>query len=775
MNQTQPVTANIFTRLSEQAAGMAAAAQPARAPFFAPVRDVDLPSPASVTTSAEQATLSPPADQGEEYAAASILWSAPLVPPDPARADHRVPSLDWLASTVHVDSFAPHADRESAAGAPTTLAVARPEPGEADALTPNVAAPAPTLAATNHVDGQRPSPFSDVQLDSSTGRQPDHSAVRENEIAPASRVPAIEASWEPTQDAASETLLPAANERRTAIAPRGLTSEAEDAHRPNTRAVGTSTTQGIPDTGLHGEPTSVSPTGLPLHGLTEVFLPAGNMVVDTHGDAAQPPVSEMSSTPTLSTKYQSAVSVSPAGDTPPVAPQRKSMAVQMVDGSVDAAVQQGSQQQGGEVRVSREGAASPGQVTPRQQPDMPPTVELLAGLPPQPALWQPDAEQRLRRGEETLPADVAPRTAHHTMLDAEDDGIRLSTSPAINANIRQVTGLPSATASAAASVQPAQRSRTSEALDDVGMEGRSHPPSQAQAGEGTSSKLHNSQTTPEVRPGEKVNISLSAPAPHPTGGSILPRRAQVRQEWQQEKPGTALETARIQSLAAAPPETAESHSPAMGTRDGTATQPTTARDAVIPAHTSVGQPASTSRPSPTQLAFRGDSTYGETSHTTDPAGPDSVETLQTRRPASVRPHTSGESETMRQAVPAQTSASPVAAQQTSATWAPASTAAQLHGAALIPRPIAQTAAAAQAAAEQPAVHPRLAQATDGTSVASVSGRRVEPELLPTVHVTIGRVEVTFAAPRTETAPARQPSRQNLPLNAILQRNVWEVA
>jgi len=115
------------------------------------------------------------------------------------------------------------------------------------------------------------------------------------------------------------------------------------------------------------------------------------------------------------------------------------------------------------------------------------------------------------------------------------------------------------------------------------------------------------------------------------------------------------------------------------------------------------------------------------------------------------------------------------AQPTSATEAPASTEAQQRGAALIPRPIAQTAAAQSVATEQPAVHPRLAQATDRTTTASVSGRQIDPEMLPTVHVTIGRVEVTFAAPRTETAPVRQPSRQNLPLNAILQRNAWEVA
>jgi len=779
MNQTQPATADIFTRLSEQVAGMAAAAQPARAPFFAPLRDVDLPPPASMTTSAEQAALSPPEGQGEEYAAASSLWFAPLVPPDPARADDRVPSLDWLASTVHSDSLALQANRESVVAAPTTPALASPEPSEADALTPNVAAPAPTLTATDHADGKRSSPSSGLQLDPRIGWQPDHNSVDENEIASASRMSATEAGWEPTHDAVSETLLPAADERRTAIAPRGLTSEltseAEDAHRPNTRAAGTSTTQGIPSTGSHGEPTSVSPTDLPPPGLTETQMPAGTMVVDTHGDATRPPVSETSSTPALSTKYQSVTSVSPASDAPPIAPQPKSNAVQMVDGSADAATQQGSQQQSGERRVTREGTASPRQVSPQQQPDVHPAVELPAGLSPQPTSRQPDTEERSLRGEETLPAEVAPRTAHHTLPDAEDDGMRLSTSLTIDADIRQEMGLPSATASAATSVQPAQRNRTSQALDDVGMEGRTQAPSQAQAEEGASLKLNNDQTAPEVRPGEKVNISISAPAPHPAEGSILPRHAQAQLEWQKEKPGTDLETARIQSSAAGPPATAESHSPAMRTRDGIATQPTTAPDAGIPAHTPVVQPTAASQSSPTQLAFRGDSTHGEMSHTAATTGANAVEALRPQRSASVGPDSSGERETMRQALTGQTSASPMEAQPTSATGAPASTAAQQRGAALIPRSSAQTAAAASVATEQPAVHPRLAQATDRIAVASVSGRQIEPEMLPTVHVTIGRVEVTFAARRTETAPVHQPSRQNLPLNAILQRNVWEVA
>ena len=128
MNQRQTGTADIFTRLSEQAAGTAAVAQPSHAPFFARLRDVDLPPPVVASTGDGADTLSsppgssPPGLDGA-FAATSTAWLDPLAPPDPAWADRSVPTLDWLASTVLAGATTAPPDDQSVATASTRPAV----------------------------------------------------------------------------------------------------------------------------------------------------------------------------------------------------------------------------------------------------------------------------------------------------------------------------------------------------------------------------------------------------------------------------------------------------------------------------------------------------------------------------------------------------------------------------------------------------------------------------------------------------------------------------
>jgi hypothetical protein len=81
------------------------------------------------------------------------------------------------------------------------------------------------------------------------------------------------------------------------------------------------------------------------------------------------------------------------------------------------------------------------------------------------------------------------------------------------------------------------------------------------------------------------------------------------------------------------------------------------------------------------------------------------------------------------------------------------------------------------AADQPAAgapaQPRLVPVTmPPHAVDPRAVRNAPPPPLPTVHVTIGRVEVRFAAPAPKApAAARRPERRSISLDEMLKRDL----
>jgi len=806
MNQRHTAMADIFTRLGEQAAGTAAAIQPTHAPFFAPLRDVDLPSPASVTTGAEQATLSPPTGQRGPYPAASPLWFDPLVAPDPAWADRPVPTLGWLASTVPIDAVVSPAD-ESAAVTPTMPAVGDQELGEAEdlrrseeraALTPMAAAATPASVATTSTAVLPPIAPPPGLPGLGTIQLPSDSIERDNGEVTNSRAPA--------HGSASQTMQAGTTDGRAASALEGLLPVAEDTHRPDPDQASPTATHRFPDTSQPGDMPSVmpaAPTSSHMPVKPDLSVPLDEAVGASVRPAkaplqppsrpaegqlpaisveAQPPSSETSRTaeaapspPTVDAQYARVSSTTPAGDARPVSPQQTPDLTQSVD----------------------------------------PSGSLSGSLSPQPGPQQPEGERRVHRTDETIPANIAPVLTPRSTPTIEHAGKQHSLRPASDADSRHQAGLSSADVSATASAQPILSQRTDETPDSTGAAGRTVPALQAQTAEEESQHLtvrqQASQPTPAVPPGPELGGPSAMPEAPPSEEYVSPRYAQPRQKSQQVQASAEIATARNQAPVAEPTNTAASSPDETLTRDGAPIQAMPARDIALPANPPIVQPAASAQPTLAQSAGQDDALQGDTSPVRSALVSDSAGVMRPEFNATAQPHTARHVEAIRQVEPARTPDSPEVARRTHITPAgtspapsvasPVQTPAALPVAAprahadtmsaiasssasvplqqrvgaLATRPTAQPLPAAQTSIEPPAVQPRLAQAAGTPAAASPPGRRVELETRPTVHITIGRVEVRYAAPRAVPPPARPPSRQNLPLDTILQRDVWEVA
>jgi hypothetical protein len=749
---------------------MADAAQPSHAPFFAPLRDIDLPSPLATLAGAHEApsSFAPWVDDGG--AAGRAVWLDPLIPPDMIWADRPVPTPAWLASTLPPEAAAVSAADTPVAASTASAALA---PHAAGVLEPSTEA------------GMRPpealdtaTPIEDAALLSPT-------VTTAGVTLPAQKAEAALSDFGPNRQAGSTVArsdaadanagpLEAAHAAANALVPR------DGAEFP---AVVTAVGVGAVETDIHrlgAEPAAAPPGGMPP-------TPAQPVPRDEAPSAAVP-----SLMPAELRDVVSAVAVppvtpaaAPLGGMPPVVPADLSEEVPSAAVPPAQTTRQPS-------AVSAEGRLpAVNKVVDAHAGETPPTAYGTSSpTEAAPGRLELDARPVLRRPE----ADFAPL--------AEDPGSGLrQQGPQDGQQHRpqHAEGEPRShlageMASTTASVQPILPQRAGSAPDQDGT-GRGAAPAAPQTG----------QPTAAVPPAVGIGGPQPVPGPPSPIEPVPPQAVPALRA----KVGAAagMEGQRAPAATASGIPAAMSHD--THTRDVPAVQAANALDVLVPARTQLVQPVAT------HSTGRGAAMSHDTPLAARAAMPGPAAKQQEQRAAGEQAP-QGHAQVMRPLDPARTTGSLGAVQRAHATpteppptlsgespeqasaarpvtAAPGQANArpapeivtasallqprnQAEAGPSIAHPMVPLMAAAQAPSDRPAVQPRLTQAVSAAASAGPSGRYVEPQVLPTVHVTVGRIEVRFATPGVEQVPpARQPSRQNLPLNAILQRDVWGAA
>ena len=834
MNQDQTAMADVFSRLSEQAAGTAGAARPSHAPFFAPLRDVDLPSPIAVLAGAHQAPSSFAPWVDDTVGAARTVWLDPLIPPGTNWADRPIPTPAWLASTLPPDTAA-----------------------TAQANTPVAVSTAPAAA--------------ELESPTEAGLMP----------------PTVLGAGKPSEDATvlASTAMVAAEALPPSAAPAGLSD-----YGPSLQAGGTiahvdaiDASAGAPAEAHAAAKAPASRDGSEFPAVVSAEEQR-TVAAAAHASPAEP--ADAAVAPVL-------LSPAPAGDMPPArvqpGPRKESLGAEVSPVQPAGAIPAAQPGLHGEVDPL---------VLPVQAPSQPGLREEVAGAAApttlQPASLS--AEGRLPAGDtvadahggETLPTarrtsgptEAAPAglelAARAVYLRPETDFAQLAEEPGsgsrqhgLQHRPRYAEGEPrlrleGEQASANASVQPILPQRTAGAPDQQGAAGGTVPPQERQAADllrYPTAARQTGQPTAAVQPVEATGGPTSTPGIPAPGEHVLPRTVETPQTPPQAPASTAIGAAGNQAPVAAATGMAVPSPDGTYTRALPAVQPSTRSagrgEAMLndaPSVAGAPVPDATGAKHQEQRVVAPSQPLGQVAPSQPaepiwtPAGHEVVQRTGVTRPEprngsstgadlpalaaspAVTPHPqasvraaagalhAAEATASRLAAPrhaesAQTAGTLPATQDTPAIMAepPSSPSgespAQVQAAVLRPAaaapgqanagpasaavPAALTqprnealpaysaihpTAAVQPSISRPAVEPRLAQAVSAPSAAGRAGRQVEPQVLPTVHVTIGRVEVRFATPVVEQVPsARPPARQNLPLNAILQRDVWGAA